>query len=750
MRENVMKNQKYQQRRDFIKYAGLGALSLSAGFRSVSLPETVKNSYRTSEESNINGFEFEYLFQGDNFLGIGKVSVNGILLRSGRLPLFAHISTPDAVELTNFRLKSKSIQQDAIVIDFTAQKMSGDNMEWMLHTVRNRRNLHDWTKQTEDAPDTLFTMVIRPVQRKIGKVLAKGFSYQYGYMSDSLPIYKITDRASWEIGGTAIGNELWMRNGVADPIVEFKNPRDFYSTEWYLPGIANPNIFQFHPFQTHLQGFSFTSSKDGNLITFPSKVSHIRSLFEKWRGANEIVHFHEHCNDLSGTFETSPVEVFWIPGELDRVGRANLYDDVREMVHEELHAQVGMKRERITTYGVIEEQAEPDFEKYTITGLPKLLSAGVKTVFIPSQCQNDMNTWGLSNMCCNVDYKIAAVVGEEKLKKFCKTAQAGGARVEMWGNTAISTTTERFMHQEGKPKGIKFLPFKGSIMEVIRKSKSPFIRNASNAIEADHYAPRFCALNLRDEDIRTYWMKQWKYFHDIIGIEGIFLDSSFNMSSDKFHHVQLYKSKDWEGSSPLLKEPAGKYRPENDPPKQILTQYHAHLSWMAEMQNMGYHYCAEDLGVFGINRTGPDVTDRITSLHIWADSYCKFNEETIRTAGYEPMDIFFKGLAYRMMWMLFWDIKNQKLELGTENPAAYALIKIFNKVTRSMYNREILADENGVIYSRKEVQILWAFSNFEFPLPAKYLVENLVDSNKAETDKVMAKRNRVYRMTLKI
>jgi hypothetical protein len=386
---------------------------------------------------------------------------------------------------------------------------------------------------------------------------------------------------------------------------------------------------------------------------------------------------------------------------------------MREMVHEELHRQIGMKRERITTYGVIEEWEEPDFERYAKVGLPKLLGAGVKTIFIPNQCQNDMNTWGLSNMCCNVDFKISDTVGEEKLANFCKVAKASGAKVEMWANTAISTTTERFMHPEGREKGIKFLPYKGSIMEVINNAKEPFIRNPSNAIEADHYTPRFCALNLRDKDIRSYWMKQWKYLHDNIGLEGIFLDSSFNMSNDKFHHIQFDKSKDPHAAKLKKNNLSGKYRPENEPPKSILTQYHAHLQYVVEMQKMGYQYCGEDMGVFGINRTGPDLVDRITSLPIWADCYCDFKEFAVNKAGYEPINIFFKGLAYRMMWKLNWNIKRDRLELGIKDPLAFRLIKAFNEVTDFMVDREILQGEKGVIYTHIQCKILWAFSDFD-------------------------------------
>lgn len=738
-----------KQRRNFIKTMGLGTVALSAplsGFAGEKRKEEL--SMISFRETLFHGFDIEFKYAGDYFIGIGNVKVNGVSLRSSKLPMFCQILTPEAIELVNYKLANKSTSAESVQMDFTVQKQLGNTMEWMLHTVRNRRNMTDWTKGPEDSPGTSVSLVLKPVERKLSdKINAKGFSYQYKFKSDKLAIYKITDRATWEMGGMASGNELWMRNGVVDCIKSFSEPDEFYSTEWYLPNIANPNIFQFHPFQTQFQGFTFTSAKEGTLITWTPKVAHIRSLLEKWRGYNEIVHFHEHCNDLANEFESAPMEVLWVPGELDFVGRANLYNLVREMVHEQLHKEAGLNRERITTYGVIEEWGEPDMDRYREKGLTRLKEAGVKTVFIPNQCQNDMNTWGLSNMCCNVDFKISETVGEDKLKKFCQAAKEGGVRIEMWGNTAISTTTERFMHHDGRKKGIEFLPYKGSIMEVIERAEAPFIRNASNAIEADHYTPRFCALNLRDKDICDYWLKQWKYFHDEIGIEGIFLDSSFNMSSDKFHHAQFDGSKGWGGATLDQKGVTGKYRPASEPPKLIQTQYHAHLSLVAQMQKDGYHYCGEDMGVFGVNRTGPDMMDRISSLPLWADCYCDFNEDVARKAGFEPMDLFFRGLAYRMMWKVYWNIRLDKLYLGTENPFAYKMIKIFNQVNDFLYNREILDGEKGVLYSKDGTSVLWAFTNFDFQLNTKATAKNLVAGKDVSGKSIKAEKNRVYLIT---
>lgn len=726
------------KRRDFIKNIGLGSLA-------VLYPGNLKSfGSQTQEKAHFGkDIDVDFLFSGEYFLGVGNVKIAGTQLRNGERPMFVDIRNPDGVQLFDFVVLEKKATDDIINFKLGMKAKPGGTMDWMLHTVRNRQNLSDWTKVAERAEGTELELILRPVERQLGKFKLKGFTYQYKYKSTDIPIYKILDRGSWEINGDAIGNHFWMRNGVVDSQVEFSSEKDFFSTEWYLPGIANPNIFQFFPLQTALQGFTFTSAKAGTLVTWATEVSHVRSLFEKWRGKRDIIHYHEHCNDLALTLTTSPMEVLWYAGELDEVGKANLHNEVRELVHETLHRQIGMRRERIATYGVMEEWTEPDFAKYTATGLPKMIAAGVKTIFIPNQCQNVMNTWGLSNFCCNVDFKISETTGEEKLKAFCSVAKNAGVRVEMWGNTALSATTELFSHREGKEKGVKFLPYDGSIMEVIDKAKSPWVRNASNAIEADHYTPRFCALNLRDPDIRAYWMKQWKYFHDHIGIQGIFLDSSFNMSSDKFHHSQ-FLNVGWNGATLDQKELLGKYRPEHEPAKMIETQYHAHLEWVVEMQKMGYAYSAEDLGVFGINRTGPELTKRARCLYLWQDSYCGFDEAALTKAGFDPMDIFFKGLAYRVMWNLRWEFDKQKLNIGTENPLAFSLLKVFNHANDWMYQREILDGETGVLYSKNDTQVLWSFTDLKLPLSKRRKVTNLLTGKQSSTFTLNAKKHQVY------
>ncbi|MBC8617178.1 hypothetical protein H8788_05465 [Parabacteroides faecis] len=738
-------------RRTFLKQSTTAALGLLAVPSVISMTE--ENRTRKTTRSTLkNDVMIETIMIGDEFLGLGSISIGGIELRSPRRPMFVEITTPDGIRLLNYRLVDQKITDDSIELIFSADQINDGLMEWMLHTVRNRRNLSDWTEGPQPAKDTTLKLILKPLTREIGNKTWQGFTYQYVYNSSTLPIYRILDRGTWEIGGDVIGNEFWMRSGVVPSKVKFGTNKDFYSSEWYLPGIENPNIFQFHPLQTTLQGFTFTTSSKGTLLTWPNEVKHINSLFEKEEGKSELVHYHEHCADLGHELKTSPVEVLWLPGELTEVQAANIYEAAKDVIYDILHENAGLKRERVTTYGVIEEWQIPDMDKYINRAMPAFIAAELKTVFLPNECQNTMNVYGVSNMCCNIDYKIADTVGEDNMRQLCKKANDAGVTVEMWGNTAISSLAEMFSYAEEKPTDrLRRLPVEGSVMEVVQKAQMPWIRNASNAIEADHYTPRFCALNMRDPDIYAYWMKCWKKLHDDIGIRGIFLDSSFNMTSNKFHHVQNMNAVRKGGATLDQLDNLGYYRPKKEPAKGIFSQYPAHISMIRDMQEMGYHYTGEDIGVFGVHRSGPGVKMRLDCMYIWTDCIATFEPQEIRNLGFDPLDVLFKGLAYRMSWFVFWDVDKEKLVpvRGKDDEfPTFDFFKAYNEVEPYLYDREILENEAGVLYHKDNTYVLWAFSDFHHHLPKSSVVKTILSGKSSRMKEIRASKNQVYTYTI--
>ena len=704
-----------------------------------------------------NGLVLELRQRRGEFLGIGRVQAGRVRLRHGRRPMFVEIRTPYGVQACDFTLTDCTESADGARLTFAMNRRDGGPMEWQLHECRRCYNPADWTDPVRPADDTRLELLLRPVERSLGGHRFTGFSYQYLYRSSSLPIYMILDRGTWELGGEAVGNEFWMRNCFAAPFYRAQSADEYYSTEWYLPGITNPNIFQFAPLQTELQGFSFTASKHGVLVTWATEVAHVRSLFEKQRGANDFVHMHEHCGDLALEFQTSPMEVLFSAGKRDRVGLANVYEAVRETVHETLHAQIGMRRERVTTYGQIEEWGDADLDLYRTDGLPALADAGVRTLMMVSHFRNNMNTFGTSNICCTVDYHVPENVGEDRLTALCQAARARGVTIEMWGNTSISVLSylTQQKRRNGQAKRIDYLPAEGSIWEALEKAEMPFVRTTFGSIEADHYTPEFAVLNLRDATVRDYWMKCWRHAHDHIGLGGIFLDSSFNLSSDKFHYEFLARQSGV-GATADQTHLLGHVRPPQPPPGKVLSQYRAHLDLMIEMQRCGYVYCNEDLGVFGIHRHGPGIEKRLETLSIWGECVANFDAKALGAAGADPEDVFFKGLAYRMMWSLIWHVPTRKLTFNYNGPRDDSdlptarhleLLKAFSAVTDFMHNREILPREKGVVYRHEGRTVLWAFEDCKLPLDGPASIRDVVEGSAQIGTAIRARSGHVYLVT---
>lgn len=712
-----------------------------------------------------NGVAIELQYDDVRFFGLGEVTVDDTLLRSGRRPMFVDVRNPSGIELLDFQVISLEHDEYHLKLELQPRSRAGGLMEWMLHEVRARINTSDWSQEAAPAPDTRLHLELKAVTREFGGQSWQGFSYQYRYHSESIPIYKILDRGTWEIGGAAMGSEFWLRHGAA-PITRFESRAHHFSTEWYLPGIANPNIFQFQPLQTQFEGFTLTASEQGLLATLPTEVAHIRSLFEKPRGFDEIVHWHEHCADLSNELTTSPVEVLWLPGDFDATEKFNHYETVRAWLHPHLHGQIGMREERVPTYGLIEEWGEADIDRYRRLGVPKLLEAGINTIALPNHFQNNMNTWGVSNMCCNVDFKFSEAMGIE-IKKFSQDVMSGGSRVEMWGNTALSTLNTIFDNREHTEKSdssnarIDFLPREDSVMEALDGAASPWVRNPTGAIEADHYTPVFLQLNLRDTAVREYWMKRWNEAKDEFGISGIFLDSSFNMSSDKFsYHYEALGAE--HGATIDQTDLLGYGRPAQEPRQGIESQYDAHLSLMVEMQQSGYQIVGEDVGVFGISRSGPGIEMRLDNLPLWQDSLIPFRVADIEKAGYNADSVFFEGLAYRQMWILYWHIERDSLSfdysaevlekgqvLSVPNEWHLNLLKAYNVaapiVSAPEAVRHILPDGKGVEYRVGDKRVLWTFEEVALDETEGVTITDLTDNSVVSGTTVLA-RHRVFQI----
>ncbi len=170
------------------------------------------------------------------------------------------------------------------------------------------------------------------------------------------------------------------------------------------------------------------------------------------------------------------------------------------------------------------------------------------------------------------------------------------------------------------------------------------------------------------------------------------------------------------------------------------------------MQHQGYVYCNEDCGVFGLHRSGPGVATRLNNLSMWREFITLFDVAAIRKANADPHDVFFKGLAYRMMWSLLWNVQRRKLNFtwnedsDDNRPSEWhlALYKAYNAVEKHMKLRKILSDETGVLYSDGTKQVLWSFAPLQLPLDSVSDVRELLSGHLFQTDVLEAGKHGIY------
>ena len=349
-----------------------------------------------------NELSFELAVREKCFLGFGAISCGNVTLRNRRRPMFVEIRNPFAVELLNYRVTYREDSPERILFAFRWMRArAGDGVDG--HEVRPRYSTADWTRAPKPAESTTLELNCpRAANDRQARLL--GFSYRYNYRSPTIPLYKILDRGSWEIGGSALGNEFWMRNCFVPSISESNRRRNFTRRNGIFriaqtPAPFNSSLCKRVP-GVFLHGVTCRPPRD-----LGSEVAHIgRSL--KSRAGRSDDAFSRACGDLEHEFSTSPMEVLWSPGGRNRVDLANDYEAVRELVHETLHAQIGMRRERVTTFGQIEDGLRQT-SNVIEAGSAKASGSGRKND-LPGKSFREQHEHGAWQFCATVDHKVRA------------------------------------------------------------------------------------------------------------------------------------------------------------------------------------------------------------------------------------------------------------------------------------------------------------------------------------------------------
>jgi hypothetical protein len=140
------------------------------------------------------------------------------------------------------------------------------------------------------------------------------------------------------------------------------------------------------------------------------------------------------------------------------------------------------------------------------------------------------------------------------------------------------------------------------------------------------------------------------------------------------------------------------------------------------------------------------------ALPLWLDSYCVFDARPVREAGLDPSDVFFRGLAYRVVWFIYWDVARKELAFkqsggdDSDDPTTwhFAVLKAFNQARPFHKNRLILSGERGVVYEGPGGKVVWAFVDADHHIDSDVPVRELVEGLEFRGPIVPMKARHVY------
>ena len=711
------------------------------------------------------GVELTSLVDGHGaWVGISSIRIDGAELLAPGQRWRPEIRTPEGVELC--RLVPLAIERrgEATVLVLRTHARSTRITEWQVHAPRARLSLSDIDAEPQPLPGTVVELELTPAARDLDGTRARGFAYRWRFTSDTLAIYKMLERIPFAPGGTVDGTQLFQRIPYADSLPVLGGADCTWSTEWYLPDCENPTIFQFNAFQIELQGFTFLTCASGTLITWASDVAHIRTVIEKQRDVDAVLHWHEHCGDMTDAFTSALFEVLWVPGSLTIEARHDLHERTRELVYEVLHQAAGLTQERIHSYGCITEWSNPDLERYRTMALPRLAQAGMKSMFVQNLLHHNQNQWGMGNMCAGIDLCPSPLIGPEQFKAFFSDANKLGINVEMWMGTYVSTLARLSWETASEYGQFNItLPPKtpGTLGHAISTAKQPWVRTIGGHHDHDHY-PNINCLNLRDPTIHAFISTSWKKLHDEYGVGGIFNDSSNSMTHDKFHYIQN-PSGALAGATPDQAHFLGRKRGASENRPLVHSQFPAAMQLWKNLQQAGLSINTEDTGVFGTHRHpgGGGTAGRLRTMPIWGNCVGEFDVEVAQAAGMDPELMYFSGFANRMVWFTYWDIVSDRLTMRESFSASVTgihgdhdlftsfhagVVKAFNAAEPFMYNRRMLTGNQGFLYRQGAVRILWATADASHDLGANSRVTDLMTGAVISTGRVAAQRLHVYRI----
>jgi len=615
-----------------------------------------EDSYRLRFD---NGMSLDFRARDGVFLGLGNVLFGRRKLRSPELPIMPLIEAPDGWRVTELRIKDIKQGKRRVTIEMMPYVQRTGRMDWLCADGQERWDVGAWQEPAVRDRGGSLRLVLRAVERTIGGVPFVGFSYSYKFRSRKHCSHRLHDRATWELGGWARGNSFWMQAPFGALQTTIKNKADFFSTAW-RGGDGGMELQQFLPLFTALQGFTFQFDSRSLLVTTFEEPFAVRSLFQKDRGRNYLVHWHVLCSDMTGSLEFPALQVLCADtGELDEAARTDQYCAVREELHRQFAGQLGVNREPAVPAVCLAADGAARTEQLKRL-LGELAHAGFDRVYMPEL--------------------MSELPGSAPARKRVSTVidhahQLGLQVATPLADCACASPTVEEDSVDGEPQQ----PMRDGHVLMYRALVDPLARRALLG-------------RLRDAR-RTY------------GVDVVFAGRSFDGVGAPFH---------WHAASVASCRGHGKGRGANDAPGAILSLDGRRWDLVAELQRLGYVCALQGVGGLASLDAAPRLEAVYGREQMCRDCVVRFSPDQF-PEHVEPVRAYFQGCANRVSCAVECDAEADGGANGRRwLPGCAAVNRAYHAVRDHMEHSRCLPKGRGVLWtgSDPDVVVLWTYRDF--------------------------------------
>ena len=647
--------------------------------------------------------------QAGHLRSLGAVDVNGVPLRNPGTRFLPWFDTFEGDVFKRFELREIVQRANTTVLRTTAIS----DPDVLFRERRDSSGDLCFRNANWDSPPHKagFDICLEPANTTIDGRKFSGFRYWFEYDGD-LPIHRLVDRQTWEIGGNLDDVNICLRNWLTPPRMKIGIDTT-YSTvgldKWasLMPG----NLWARWSL---LPGFDLQYGKAGVVIGLFDQVSLIRTVVESNAGEDCLRFQDLHLFAQAKKVMTNPKTILHCPDQLDHTDALNLWTRLQDQELNNNQAQFGIPAEEPpgitfphnvwrkvnfdTTYEQVIDVASEFGGDYVFIDVvfeqEEAYNEKLNQLIPPEQQKGTiLEKRFQQNMCCILDWKVNDVWGgEDGLKRLCDRARGKGVKIISWMSTHASPNS--YLNDASRPLS----------KELGRGAAGVFAGRESGRHPDTGYPASCWTFNL-NTPVMEWLRERLLGVCQRTGLAGYLWDSVSNLGWWQVDYSQ------------------GDMRPQFDRFAQLYADLaKAGLYLKPEgLLSFSNHSCC---GLHGGNIYAGDLLGYSynTSIALWFndsgdDHSANYENRILR--GQVPIDMLFQCIAHKRVPGLNFHLLSRSEWDGPSVTEIKRVLSLYRSQRHRMIRRTVLKDDLGIRWDGGDLPLLFAFRSAPAPMNAR-------------------------------